>query len=237
MSGISKIQNLREESRENIYSRAVQPFREIWFRDGDQAFVTSVATGEDNDINLDEISLYTFRHGSRFVNLLNEDGVDLSVVPHDSRPSRKFAFWAYVHEIIHSEKRQESWVEIQQNKSTGKKMFKEEVDDYKIVCLGFGRNDIVWNQLVEVYNDWDSLDKGVMRVRRTGAGMRDTSYSISASPRNVEIPEDRVAEQADLPPIKEYYRERYGALWTPGPSSDDDEKVEVKEEAFTADLF
>lgn len=75
-----------------------------------------------------------------------------------------------------------------------------------------------------------------MRIRRTGAGLRDTTYAISASPRGAEVPEDRIEEQADLPPVKEYFRERYGALWTPGPSTEEG-KTEVKEEAFTADLF
>ena len=93
MSGIGRIQSLREESKQEAASRSAVPFREVWFKDGDQAFVTSVATGADNDVNLDEVSLYTFRQGNRFVNLLNADGVDLSAVPADSRPSRKFAFW------------------------------------------------------------------------------------------------------------------------------------------------
>jgi len=113
MSGISRIQSLREESRVESASRSAVPFREVWFKDGDQAFVTSIATGEDNDVNLDEVSLYTFRQGNRFVNLLNADGVDLSAVPSDSRPSRKFAFWGYVHEIIHAERRNDTWEEMQ----------------------------------------------------------------------------------------------------------------------------
>ena len=115
MSGIGRIQSLREESRQEAASRSAVPFREVWFRDGDQAFITSIATGEDNDVNLDEISLYTFRQGNRFVNLLNEDGVDLSSVPTESRPSRKFAFWAYVHEIIHAERRNDDWEEMQEH--------------------------------------------------------------------------------------------------------------------------
>ena len=67
MSGIGRIQSLREESKQEAASRSAVPFREVWFKDGDQAFITSVATGEDNDVNLDEVSLYTFRQGNRFV--------------------------------------------------------------------------------------------------------------------------------------------------------------------------
>ena len=213
MSGINRIQNLREETRTAVAQRNATPFREIWFRDGDQAFVTSVATGADDDVLLDEISLYTFRSGTRFVNLLNEDGVDLSSVPGDVRPSRKFAF----------------------DGPGGRKMYKEVVNDYKIVCLGFGRNDYLWNQLVDVFNDWDSLDKGVMRIKRTGAGL-DTSYAIATTARDSEIPADALMAKDDLPPIKEYFRERYGALWVPGPSGDNG-ATQVKAETGFAELF
>ena len=234
MSGIGRIQSLREESRGEAASRAAVPFREVWFKDGDQAFVTSIATGEDNDVNLDEVSLYTFRQGNRFVNLLNADGVDLSAVPADSRPSRKFAFWGYVHEIIHNDKRNEDWEEMQG--PGGRKMFKEVVNDYKVICLGFGRNDYLWNQLVDVYNDWNSLNKGVMRIKRTGAGMRDTSYAIAATARDSSIPTDKQDEAEDLPAIQEYFQERYGALWSPGPSSGDGE-TEIKTESSSLELF
>ena len=234
MSGIGRIQSLREESRIESASRSAVPFREVWFKDGDQAFVTSIATGEDNDVNLDEVSLYTFRQGNRFVNLLNADGVDLSAVPAESRPSRKFAFWGYVHEIIHAEKRNEDWEEMQG--PGGRKMFKEVVNDYKVICLGFGRNDYLWNQLVDVYNDWNSLNKGVLRIKRTGAGMRDTSYAIAATARDSEIPEDKKDEAEGLPPIQEYFQERYGALWSPGPANGEGE-TEIKTESSSLDLF
>jgi len=234
MSGISRIQSLREESREEAASRATVPFREVWFKDGDQAFVTSIATGEDNDANLDEVSLYTFRQGNRFVNLLNADGVDLSAVPAEARPSRKFAFWGYVHEIIHAERRNDSWEEIQG--PGGRKLFKEVVNEYKVICLGFGRNDYLWNQLVDVYNDWNSLNKGVMRIKRTGAGMRDTSYAIAATTRDEGIPADKKDEAYELPTIQEYFQERYGALWSPGPSTGDGE-TEIKSESSNLDLF
>ena len=49
-----------------------------------------------------------------------------------------------------------------------------------------------------------------MRVKRTGAGMYDTSYTIAATTRSSDIPEDKKVEIADLPSIKEYYMERYG---------------------------
>ena len=233
MSGIANIIKGREDTRPQFNSRTTVPNQEIWFKDGDQAFLTSVATGESDDKFLDELQMYTFRHGTKFANLLKDDDVDLSVVPSDTRPSHKFAFWAYVHEIIHSEKRQDDWEMIEG--PSGKKMFKETVNDYKIICLGFGRNDYLWNQLVDVYNDWGSLNKGIIRIKRTGTGMYDTSYTIAATARNAEVPD---SSDTELVPVKEYFKDRYSALWAPsGNPSDDKEDKEVKVETSTDDLF
>ena len=91
-------------------------------------------------------------------------------------------------------------------------MYKEEVNDFRIISLGFGRSDYIWNQLVDVYNDWVSLNKGVIRIRRTGSGMYDTSYSLAATARDAEIPSDKLADIEELPDIKDYFRERYGGV-------------------------
>ena len=171
MSGIARIQSTRESGRTTTTEQALR--REVWFKDGDQAFLTSVATGEEGDNKLDELYLYTYRSGTRWINLLSDDGIDTSMVPEESRPSHKFAFWAYVHEILHTDRRDDTLEKIAG--PGGKKMFKEDVNDFRIISLGFGRSDYIWNQLVDVYNDWSGLNKGVIRVRRTGSGMYDTS--------------------------------------------------------------
>ena len=208
MSGIARIQSTRESGRTTATEQV--PRREVWFKDGDQAFITSAATGEEGDNKLDELYLYTYRSGTRWINLLSDDGIDTSMVPEESRPSHKFAFWGYVHEVLHADKRDDTWEEIAG--PGGKKMYKEEVNDFRIISLGFGRSDYIWNQLVDVYNDWSGLNKGVIRVRRTGSGMYDTSFSLSATARDAEIPQDRMADIAELPDIKTYYRERYGGV-------------------------
>tara|TARA_R110001583_G_scaffold69913_7_gene198089 strand:- start:1050 stop:1727 length:678 start_codon:yes stop_codon:yes gene_type:complete len=206
MSGIARIAQGRDDAKRPLPERAAG--REVWLKDGDQLFLTSVATGEENDKFLDEIYLYTFRVGNRWTNLIKDEKVDTSGVPEDARPSHKFAFWAYVHNIIHSEKRSEDWMEIEG--PAGKKVFREDINDFRIVPLGFGRSDHVWNQLVDVYSDWGALNKGVLRIKRTGAGAFDTSYSITATPKIDEIPADKVKETEELPLIKDYYLERYG---------------------------
>ena len=231
MSGIASIVQGRERPQSG--SRDMVANKEIWFKDGDQAFLTSVATGEPNDLFLDQIEMYTFRNGNRFANLLKDDDVDLSVVPAETRPSHKFAFWAYVHEIIHTSKRQDEWEQI--DGPSGKKLFKETVDDYKIICLTFGRNDYLFSQLIDVYNDWGSLNKGVIRIKRTGTGMYDTSYTIAATARTAEVPE----EKPELVPVREYFKERYSAIWTPASSnsSQNADEKEVRVEGVDDNLF
>ena len=103
MGGISAIQNRVEERANPQASQAAG--QEIFFKDGDQAFLTPVASGEENDLLLDEVYLYTYRSGNRWINLLKDDAVDASEVPDNIRASHKFAFWAYVHDIMHTEKR------------------------------------------------------------------------------------------------------------------------------------
>ena len=107
-------------------------------------------------------------------------------------------------------------------------MFKETVEDFKVIGLSFGRSDYLWNQLVDVHSDWGSLNKGVIRFKRTGTGRYDTSYQIVATPKTDEIPEDRQKEIKDLPAIKSYFLERYGKFNAPNVenennASDDDE--------------
>ena len=205
MAGISRIVSQREAFRNPNKDQVAH--QEIWFKDGDQAFITPVATGNEEDDKLDDIYLYTFREDNRWINLLKDDSVDTSSVPDNIRPSHKFAFWGYVHEIIHADRRQDAWTEIEG--PGGRKMYRQEVNDFKVVALSFGRSDYIWNQLVDVYIDWGTLDKGVIRVKRTGVGMYDTSYQIAATARDEELPTDKLQEIDGLQTIQSYYKERY----------------------------
>ena len=208
MSGISRIQEKRETRGQGGASNL--PGREVWFKDGDQAFMTALATGEEGDPYLDEVYMYTYNSGSRWVNLLDDPDVDTSEVPAGTRPAHKFAFWAYVHEVIHNERRNDDWEAV--SGPGGKKMFKEVIEDFRIISLTFGRSDYIWNQLVDVYNDWNGLDKGVMRIKRTGTGMFDTSYQIAATARKGTVPDENLTQVGDLPSIKEYFKGRYGGM-------------------------
>ena len=54
------------------------------------------------------------------------------------------------------------------------------------------------------------MDKGVIRIKRTGSGMQDTSYALAATTRTDTIPDE--AESASLVTIKEYFKGRYGGF-------------------------
>ena len=228
MSGISMIQTKRENRYQGGQDDNRMPGREIFFKDGDQAFLSPIATGDEGDTNLDEIYLYTYRDGNRWMNILDDSEVDTSMVPADTRASHKFAFWAYVHDVVHTEARIDEWEPV--SGPGGRKMFKETVNDFRVVCLTFGRSDYIWNQLVDVYNDWGGLDKGVVRIKRTGAGMQDTSYAIAATTRKDEIPED--ADDDSLPSIKEYFKSRYGGFSPNGNGTNNAEALATAKSLF-----
>ncbi len=228
MSGISMIQTKRENRYQGGQDDNRMPGREIFFKDGDQAFLSPIATGDEGDTNLDEIYLYTYRDGNRWMNILDDSEVDTSMVPADTRASHKFAFWAYVHDVVHTEARNDEWEPV--SGPGGRKMFKETVNDFRVVCLTFGRSDYIWNQLVDVYNDWGGLDKGVVRIKRTGAGMQDTSYAIAATTRKDEIPED--ADDDSLPSIKEYFKSRYGGFSPNGNGTNNAEALATAKSLF-----
>ena len=235
MSGISRIQATRDRVGERRGGGNTSPGKEIWFKDGDQAFVSSLATGDVGDQYLDEVYLFTYNAGGRWTNLVDDPAVDTSDVPSGTRSSHKFAFWGYVHEIIHLEKKVDEWEEIQG--PGGRKMYKETVNDFRIISLSFGRSDYIWNQLVDVYNDWNGLNKGVMRIKRAGSGQFDTSYQIAGTARKDEIPEDRKADIADLPPIKQYFLTRYGNTSTESEGVSLAEPALVTTSVSADDLF
>ena len=228
MSGISMIQTKRENRYQGGQDDNRMPGREIFFKDGDQAFLSPIATGDEGDTNLDEIYLYTYRDGNRWMNILDDPEVDTSMVPADTRASHKFAFWAYVHDVVHTEARNDEWEPV--SGPGGRKMFKETINDFRVVCLTFGRSDYIWNQLVDVYNDWGGLDKGAIRIKRTGAGMQDTSYAIAATTRKDEIADD--ADEDSLPSIKEYFKSRYGGFSSNGNSTSNAEVLATAKPLF-----
>ena len=227
MSGIHRIQQLRTNAQKQQMQRTSVPSQEFYFRDGDQAFIAPIATGNEDDKYFDNVEMYTWPKAmGGFNNLLKHDSVDAGDVPEDVNASQKFTFWAYVFEVIHStlteRGREAGWEPIKA--PTGKQLYKEDVNAFKIISLSYGRNEYVFNQLYDIYNDWGSLNKGIIRIKRTGTGMQDTSYTIAATTRELKVPEP----ENELPTIEQYYLERYSEVWAPEGSSNGTGDVTTK---------
>jgi|TARA_R100000479_G_scaffold5144_1_gene2373 hypothetical protein len=227
MSGISMIQN-NIQSRENRSSQSNESTgREVWLKDGDQVFMKTIATGEEGDIHLDDFHVYEFQQGieKSWTSVLVENGEPVASVPSEAMvyedgrrraPRHKFAMWVYVTEILHTEQRVDSWEEV--TSPSGSKLYKETVNDFKVMTLSFGAQNANWNQFVDIYEDNGTLDKSVIRVKRRGSAL-DTTYTITSTSGTMELPDDKQAEVKNLTPIKEYLHQRYGADDT--ASSDD----------------
>lgn len=236
MNGIARIQKELEDNknrREAAINNRVD-IKEIFFKDGDQAFVSSAATGADDDTLLSDYKLYTFENGRYLANVLDDERVDTSNVPPlldgtPRMPTRKFAFWGYIHYVLHTKKSSEDMEAIAG--PGGRKLFKETIDDYRIIPISFGRGEANWIPLLDIYEDWGSLDKGVIRIKRNGAGM-ETTYNFTATPKTEEIPEDRAKEIATLSPIMDYMFGRYGEKVTIFDSADGAVKAVDGNESF-----
>ena len=103
------------------------------------------------------------------------------------------------------EKRVDSWTALEG--PSGKTLYKEELNDFRIMSLPFGRGGYLWNQLVDIFEEWGSLNKGVIRIKRDGTGL-DTTYSIAASTRELSNPDKDTSE---LVSVDEYFKNRYSA--------------------------
>ena len=217
MGGISMISQRRKQV--NAPATVNNNQSELWFKDGDQALIKSVATGHTDDTAMTYIKVYQYRYGNTFKTVLDSvfdaekddfvlpEGLSVDGIPEGNSPKQQFAFWAYVDEVFHNERRVESWEPVQGK--SGKEMFKEVVNDFKVIKLGFGRGDIVFGQLEEIYEDEGSLDKSPIRIKRMGAGL-DTTYHITSLARELEIPADKQAEIANLPSITQYCIDTWG---------------------------
>tara|TARA_R100000152_G_C6776763_1_gene206116 strand:+ start:1243 stop:1935 length:693 start_codon:yes stop_codon:yes gene_type:complete len=217
MSGIARIQSRIQErlQTQNVDSK------EYFLRDGDQVFLSAAGDGKEGDPFVSEIQMLTWREGNRFRSVLitEDDDVDkirVSLnIPEDSRVQKKFAMWVHIYEALHVERRVDSWTAIEG--PSGKTLYKEELNDFRIMALPFGRGGYVWNQLVDVFEEWGTLNKGVIRVKRNGAGL-ETTYSIAASTRELSTSDKDTSE---LISIDEYYKNRYSADLETGKESKD----------------
>ena len=101
--------------------------KEIWINDKEQMFFTAVATGHDDDVHMDDYYRYGFQSGNRWNYILQDERLDYkSIIPEGLRAQHMFGLWIYVYDVIHVEKKVETWDETET--ADGRKVFVEHVN-------------------------------------------------------------------------------------------------------------
>ena len=211
MAGIAKITQKHKEDNKSNFGGG----KDLFLRDGDQAIVAIVASGEENDHLLDDYFQHTVNStdvttgANRFNSVVcgktTGKYCDLCAKGQPSR--RRFAVWMYVYFVYHTEKKRDDWKEVQH--PAGGKLFKEDVNDFRVFSQGFGSRDYLWNQLVDIHFENEGLNKKKVRVKRTGAGRDDTSYSIQVFQNApVDLSKDILVKIKNLPSVLDYITQK-----------------------------
>lgn len=195
MPGLESLKSRHKEDRESQNFSSGTKFLRLG--DGERAFVRFVVSGkpDDNEKRFDEVKTHTFQvsgNASTYWKTVLCDGEKCKKCSKAEKPSSKFGVWAYVYYITHQKNKDSSdWKEVEQ---PGGKVYKEDVNDFRLFLQGYGKGDYLWNQLVEIYTDLGDLSKNVVKITRTGA-QRDTSYTIVATGTVAKYP-DKAAEKS-----------------------------------------
>ena len=195
MPGLESLKSRHKEDKESQNFSSGTKFLRLG--DGERAFVRFVVSGkpDDNEKRFDEVKTHTFQvsseNASTYWKTVLCDGEKCKKCSKTEKPSSKFGVWAYVYYITHQKNKDSSdWKEVEQ---PGGKVYKEDVNDFRLFLQGYGKGDYLWNQLVEIYTDLGDLSKNIVKITRTGA-QRDTSYTIVATGTVAKYP-DKAAEK------------------------------------------
>jgi len=219
------------------------PGLELWLKDGDQAIVQIVSSGdpaeneEDADTRIDDFYIHTIQTttdagGRSFRQILcnpltyNSDA-ECSYCEDGKNPGHQFGIWCYVHYILHSERRQDDWEEVKTRGGVAR--YKQSVDNFMVFAKGFGRGDYLWNQVADIYNEQEGLNKLLTRVKRSGSGLRDTSYVIASTNQAAKWEDDVITRAGQLPPIKEFFARKYSAFTANPEEAMEESSVTVKD--------
>lgn len=216
MSGIAKITQRRKEEVES-YGKGGQ---ELWLsKDGDAAIVSFIATGDPDDSRLDDFWVHT-------KNFIRDDGSNgyktffCEKALDDSKPcefvhtekgqypSHQFGIWCYVHKIYYADKRNDKCIE--EKSKAGATVWAETVGDFRVFSKGFGKGQYLWNQLVDIYNEDQTLTKMLVKISRSGSKM-DTTYAIRPGRAKSDLAKELLEKTKDLPNIRDFFRKRYSA--------------------------
>ena len=155
----------------------------------------------------------------------------------DVQARKRLAMWAYVYFVYHENRDNEEWVEKELDSK--KKMFKENVEDFKIVEFPYGQ----WDRETRVYANrqkFDSaceynrgLNKSIIKLRKYVDGQY-TNYSISglanednAQQVATDIIENKKDEIQNLQPLMDFYLGKNESKKEEPKPTKDDESFEL----------
>ena len=203
-----------------------EKFKILMTKPNDIVYFTPVASSFYEKEHIEELEMY-FLDG-RYK--LKQEGEDVQA-------RKRLAMWAYVYFIYHENRDNEEWVEKELDSK--KKMFKENVEDFKIVEFPYGQ----WDRETRVYANrqkFDSaceynrgLNKSIIKLRKYVDGQY-TNYSISglanednAQQVATDIIENKKDEIQNLQPLMDFYLGKNESKKEEPEPTKDDESFEL----------
>lgn len=207
MPGIERIQEHQEEQRAaSTFSNNTEL---ILNADGDQALIAVVSSGKDDtDGRIDEYFRHSYQQtgddgSERWVFSFCKRSVEqqCELCDNDVGAQRRFGFWAYVYSMFRKAPgTSDGWKEITH---AGEKLYQREINDFRIVSLPFGRNNMYWNQFCGIFYENGAMNQSILRIKRVGS-KRDTTWSVQVTAKVVDW--KTIGNGGDnLSSVKEYF--------------------------------
>jgi len=211
IAGISQRVDKEEQDR----SSRRGPGSELWLYDGDIATVSIVPSGSPDDHRIQDFSTYrstgmgrngAYTYDAMATGASSEGDYKAPEVDSGTSLRNKFGVWVYVEMVLRnpanakslektfSEEIVSAWETIQS--PSGKSYLVQQEGTFQMWTQGFGRGKYLWNQIVDIFDEDGSLNKHKVKIRRTGSGRDDTSYSIKSTADTAEVPTEAGGQTA-----------------------------------------
>jgi len=218
MPSLEQIGQNAKQRREEFESNSSQG-RELFFTaDGDLANLAIVPSGSPEEADTETRLLDYHQHSERVTPTSPQDSgwrfyfCTLAVngtCTHCDRGVKKqyrFAFWAYVYNrrIKNTPQNTDNWEQV---KAPAGLMWEQQVNDFRIISLPFGKSDMYWNLLLQLSYNEGALNTSAVQVSRTGKGT-DTVWGLTAVKKPL-VDWSEIGEGADeLEGLNDYFMRR-----------------------------
>ena len=194
--------------------------REMFFsEDGDHAIIGIVPSGNPSEADTETRLLDYHQHSEQVQPTSPQDTgwrfyfCSLAVkgtcqyCDRGMKKQYRFAFWAHVfaRRTKSTPQNTDNWEQV---KVPGQGvMWEQQLNDFRIISLPFGKDDMYWNLLLQLSYDKDGLNTSAVRVSRTGKGI-NTVWGLTAVDKPT-LDWTTIGEGAeDLQGLNDYFMER-----------------------------